>query len=144
MNNDYSVVQKPLHTVLPTLSANLARQAELHFHQLPIFSLSHHVLTLFLESCYDASILFAPDKTKTLARPSPSSRLSLSETELPPSPIVSCSASPLPLLSFTSWHTVQRMRSWPGRPQVVVMTLLSLHCPLKADAARIRFHTMVH
>ena len=55
-------------TALPTLSANQARQAKLYFHQLSIFSLSHQDLTLFLESCYDASILFAPDKTKTLAR----------------------------------------------------------------------------
>lgn len=77
--------------------------------------------------------------------PAPSSSLlSLSETGLPPSSIVSCSVCPLPLLSFLSWHTVHRMRSWPGRPQVVVMTLFSLNCPLKADAAHIMFHTMVH
>lgn len=74
--------------------------------------------------------------------PSPSSLLSLSETGLHPSPIVSCRARPVPLLSFISWHTGHRMRSWPGRPQVVVMTMFSLNYPLKADAAHIRFHTI--
>lgn len=33
-----------------------------------VFSLSHQVLTLFLKNCYDASISFAPVKTKTLAQ----------------------------------------------------------------------------
>ena len=75
---------------------------------------------------------------------SPSSLLLLSETGLPPFPIVLCSACPLPLPSFLSWHTVHCMRSWPGRPQVVVMTMFSQNCPLKADATHIRFLTVVH
>lgn len=63
-----SVIQKLLIPSSQNLSANHARRANFcHFYQLSIFSLSHQVLTLFLESCYDASILFAPDKTETLA-----------------------------------------------------------------------------
>lgn len=53
--------------ILPaSLNPHQARQTKFYFHQLFIFSLSHQVLTLFLESCYDASILVFPETTKPL------------------------------------------------------------------------------
>ena len=125
----------PPEPLSSSFSSTQVRRAKLHFRQLFIFSWSHQVLTLFLEGCYDASISFAPDKTEALAH-------SLQPPPPPPSPIVLCSAC-FPLISSVFWHTPPRMRSWPGRPQVVVMTLFSLNCPLKVDAAHIGFHTMV-
>lgn len=93
-----SVVQNPL--VHPAALANQAKQTKLYLIN-SLFSLSHRVLTLFLESCYDASIFFAPVKTNTLAHffnwsPSISDCLMLSPS------------SPFPLFSFfgtrfTAW-----------------------------------------
>lgn len=50
----------------------------------------------------------------------------------------------VPLPSLVSWHEDRSMRSWPGRPQVVVVTLFSINCFLTAHAAHTGFHTMVN